>query len=315
MLTIGISDSQIRVMRADLNLLTSLQALLEERSVTKAAARLGLSQPTLSTALGRLRRQFGDDLLMRTGNVYVLTPMAERLLESTNQALFWADRVFDSKEQFVPAESDRVFRVVVSDAQLPIFGKELVDIVGREAPGVRLRFEHSTARFLGNTQEWLRSVDALVLPQGLLDQVPNAELYRDAWVCVVDAARSGLHLTHKDMAERAWVMPYEPGMRVLSPDRPLGDVDFVPRSTVITEDFLAVPHLVAGSERIGLMPARIARLVASECGVVVARSEIDLGELIESLWWHPVHDRDPGHRWLREVAARAAANLTTPSAG
>src|SRR6476660_3812379 len=113
----------------DLNLLVSLDALLQERSVSRAAARLGLSQPTLSTALGRLRRHFGDDLLARSGNSYTLTPLAERLLESTAAALEWTDRVFGTRPEFVPEDAEHEFTMVVSDAQLPIFGRVLADLV------------------------------------------------------------------------------------------------------------------------------------------------------------------------------------------
>ncbi|MCA1196149.1 LysR family transcriptional regulator, partial [Saccharopolyspora sp. 6V] len=77
-------------MGLDLNLLVSLDALLHERSVTRAAQRLGLSQPTLSTALARLRRHFDDELLARTGNAYELTALGERLAENTTQALMWS---------------------------------------------------------------------------------------------------------------------------------------------------------------------------------------------------------------------------------
>src|SRR4051812_9374705 len=185
-LLIGISDNRGRSrVGLDLNLLISLDALLQERSVSRAAARLGLSQPTLSTALARLRRHFGDELLARTGNSYTLTPLAERLLEPTGQALTWSDRVFDTRPEFLPRDAEHEFTLVVSDAQLPIFGRVLADLVRSEAPHVRLRFEHSTARVVDRALDQLRTVDALVLPQGILSDVPSLDLYRDHWACVV----------------------------------------------------------------------------------------------------------------------------------
>src|SRR3954468_15908201 len=165
-LAIGFPDNPRRSrVSLDLNLLISLDALLQERSVSRAAQRLGLSQPTLSAALARLRRHFGDELLARSGNSYTLTPLAERLLESTGQALTWTDRVFDTRPDFSPRDAEHEFTLVVSDAQLPIFGRVLADLVRSEAPHVRLRFEHSTARVVNQALDQLRTVDALVLPQ------------------------------------------------------------------------------------------------------------------------------------------------------
>ena len=296
-------------MGLDLNLLTSLDALLQERSVSRAAARLGLSQPTLSTSLARLRRHFGDELLARSGNSYALTPLAERLLESTGQARTWTDRVFDTRPDFSPGDAEHEFTLVVSDAQLPIFGRVLADLVRREAPNVRLRFEHSTARVVVHALEQLRTVDALVLPQGILAEVPSLDLYRDHWVCVVAADVAEPTLSREDLSSRPWVLPYHPRMPAISAMHRLRAAGIEAHAEISTEDFLAVPHLVAGTDRIGLMPARAARLASAGSAVTLAAAPVELGILVEALWWHPMHERDPAHRWLRQVAVRAAEQV------
>jgi len=293
----------------DLNLLISLDALLQERSVSRAAQRLGLSQPTLSAALARLRRHFGDELLARSGNSYALTPLAERLLESTGQALTWTDRVFDTRPDFSPGDAEHEFTLVVSDAQLPIFGRVLADLVRREAPNVRLRFEHSTARVVVHALEQLRTVDALVLPQGILAEVPSLDLYRDHWVCVVAADVAEPTLSREDLSSRPWVLPYHPRMPAISAMHRLRAAGIEAHAEISTEDFLAVPHLVAGTDRIGLMPARAARLASAGSAVTLAAAPVELGILVEALWWHPMHERDPAHRWLRQVAVRAAEQV------
>lgn len=301
--------------RLDLNLLVALEALLEERSVTRAAQRLRLSQPTLSIALGRLRRHFGDELLARSGNVYTLTPLAERLLDATGEALRWADRAFDTRPQFDPATADREFALVVSDAHLPLFARALADLVQREAPAVRLRFEHSTARLIGRPEEHLRAVDALVLPQGLLAEMSRLELYQDRLVCVVAAGSTPPGgLTTDDLRRRPWVLPYDPRRPLFSALQHLRQAGIEPVAGISTEDFLAVPHLVTASDRIGLMPASIAGLVAEERAVEIAATPFDLGVLVETLWWHPSYDRDPGHLWLRRMATEAARHLTDQAA-
>jgi DNA-binding transcriptional LysR family regulator len=297
-------------MRIDLNLLTSLNALLEERSVSRAAERLGLSQPTLSTALGRLRHHFGDELLARTGNTYRLTPLAEELLESTGHALSWTDRVFDTRPAFQPEAAEREFTLVMSDAQLPVFGRALAELVSREAPRVKLRFEHSTARMILPGLEWLRDIDALVLPQGILADAPSLDLYRDRWVCVIaESSRGAGALTLAEMAERPWVTPYHPRMPVLSVLHRMRQSGIEPRAVISTEDFLAVPHLVAGTDRVGLMPERAAALAVAADDVCIVEAPFEMGMLVEAMWWHPMHERDPGHRWLRQAAVRAAHDL------
>src|SRR6188768_1172580 len=98
----------------NLNLLTVLDAVLRERSVTGAAARLGLSQPAVSASLARLRRHFDDPLLVRNGNAYDLTPLGEQLVEPVAAALAQIERVFETSRAFQPADSDRVFSVLAS---------------------------------------------------------------------------------------------------------------------------------------------------------------------------------------------------------
>ncbi|MFD5258294.1 LysR family transcriptional regulator [Streptomyces bobili] len=293
-------------MSLDLNLLVSLDALLQERSVTRAAQRLGLSQPTLSAALARLRRHFGDELLHRVGNTYQLTPLAERLTEQTAQALTSTDRVFRTRPDFDPFLSQHEFTLVVADCHLPTFGRVLADLVHEEAPGVRLHFQHSDGRFVQRAHEYLRTVDAVALPQGLLAELPNLDLYQDRWVCVASASSPATGAsTARELAGYAWVVPYHDTALAHPPLHRLRDRGGEVHVEVTTEDFLVVPHLVAGTTRLGLMPERAARLHSPANGTVVVDLPFELGILVETLWWHPMHDRDPAHTWLRQTAARA----------
>ncbi|MET9793790.1 LysR family transcriptional regulator [Streptomyces canus] len=303
-------------MPADLNLLVALDALLQERNVTRAAQRLGLSQPTLSTALARLRRHFDDELLTRTGNSYELTPLAERLRETTEHALFWTERVFQTQPDFVPADCQREFTVVLSDAQLP-FAKVFADLVRQQAPDARLRFQHSTDMFTRQAVEYLRTVDLLVLPHGLLTDMPTLDLYRDRVVCVVSAdAVPDKDRIRVELASRPWVFPYRHPSPVFSPVRRLQAEGIEPRVEITTEDLLSVPYLVAGTDRIGLLSERVTRLHhAAAADVAVVDLPFEIGVLVESLRWHPVHERDPAHAWLRQTAAEAGRMIDTAADG
>src|SRR5919199_5248961 len=115
----------VNLANLDLNLLLSLDALLEQRSVTRAAQQLGLSQPALSASLARLRRHFGDELLARVGNEYRLTPLAAQLKPRVRLALEGVERAFTAQPEFDPAESTREFAVVMSDYACAVIGNAL----------------------------------------------------------------------------------------------------------------------------------------------------------------------------------------------
>src|SRR5258708_5035071 len=120
----------------DLNLLAVLSALLEERNVTRAGARLSLSQPTISGALARLRQHFGDELLVRSSREYQLTPTATRLLPAVREALAQLDRTLSAPPEFDPATSERRFPIAISGQSL--LSLRLVKRVREKAPRVRL---------------------------------------------------------------------------------------------------------------------------------------------------------------------------------
>ena len=126
--------------RLDLNLLVALDALLTERSVTRAAERLHLSQPALSASLARLRTHFNDPILARRGNNYELTPLALRLTEHTTTALEAARRVFESQATWSPRDSTREFSVYGSDYGFATIGTAVSKLAAERAPGVRFRF-------------------------------------------------------------------------------------------------------------------------------------------------------------------------------
>lgn len=119
----------------DLNLVLSLRALLEERNVTRAGQRVGLSQPAMSAALARLRRHFDDDLLSRVGKQYELTALGRALLNRTSTACDLLERVFSSRADFAAGTEEHEFTLLTSDYALSVFGAELARTVHAEAPG------------------------------------------------------------------------------------------------------------------------------------------------------------------------------------
>ena len=188
--------SAMQLRNVDLNLLPSLRALLEERSVSRAAERMHMSQPALSAALARLRRHFNDELLERRGNSYELTPLAVQLLDRTYSATLSMERLFSAQAEFDPSTSTREFSVFSSDYAMSVLGGALAGVLSETAPGVRLRFTGMSPVVVANAPDSLRDYDGLFMPHGFLSH-SHQDLFVDRWVCLVasDNERVGSELT------------------------------------------------------------------------------------------------------------------------
>ncbi len=295
----------------DLNLLLPLDALLQERSVTRAAQRLGLSQPALSASLARLRRHFDDPLLARVGNEHELTPLAVRLREQVRVALSGVDRVFRAEPDFDPAVSERDLRIVSSDYAETVLGAPLLALLAAEAPRMRLRFSVNTPSVVEDAERVLVDADLLLLPHGFLADLPHEDLHRDRWVCLVATGNPdvGEALTVDQLRTMPWVVTYHGPVASTPAALQMRMLGVEPHVQVVTEHFLAVPALVAGSARIGLLQQRLADRLPPDSGVRVLPPPVDVGLLLEAMWWHPVYTGDPEHTWLRDVVRRAASSL------
>ena len=295
--------------RLDLNLLISLDALITERSVTRAAERLHLSQPALSASLAKLRSHFGDPILARRGNAYELTPFAMRLAEHTATALEAASRVFESQATWEPGESTREFSIYGSDYGFSTIGRVVSGLAAERAPGVRFRFMLHNPTIVEDAANRLRSVDGMVIPHGFLSELPYLDLWRDHWLAVVSASNRavGEHVTMENIAGLPWVMTYQTRSAFTSAERQIQQLGVEARVEVVVESFQALPHFVAGTNRIGLIQAALAPFALGLGGLRVLPLPFDATPLVNALWWHPVHDRDLEHLWMRGLFEEAAS--------
>ncbi len=298
----------------DLNLLVPLDVLLEERSVTRAAARLGLSQPALSGALARLRRHFDDPLLARSGNGYELTPLAVQLRRRTGVALDGVERVFASEPEFDPATSRRTFTVLASDYPMAVLGPRVAALARQQAPEVTLRLEQHSPAVIDAGLEALRSVDGLLLPHGVLFDPPSVDLFTDTWVVLADGASDAVGdvLTMADAARLPWVFTYNSPAAFTGAGRQLQLLGAAPRVHVVVESFLALPFYVVGTDRLALVQRHLATHLARDERLRVMDCPWDVVPLVEALWWHPMHTEDPEHVWLRGLLTRAGRELQRP---
>jgi DNA-binding transcriptional LysR family regulator len=290
----------------DLNLVVALRALLEERNVTRAGERIGLSQPAMSGNLARLRRHFDDDLLARVSGRYELTALGLALLERTATACDLLERVFTSQASFDHASEEHEFTLIASDYAVAVFGAELARTVHAEAPGIRLRFKQAPTELIDNTEALLSTVDGLLMPHGIIGGFPAVELYRDRWVFLVADSNPevGEQLTLEDLARLPWVT-YQRTYDAPAA-RQIGMLGIEPRVEVSVDSFQLMPLLVADTRRVALIQGRLADRLGGLVPVRVMEPPYEAVPLQEALWWHPVHTHDAAHIWLRETAARVA---------
>lgn len=295
----------------DLNLLVTLDVLLRERNVTRAAEHLGSSQPAVSAALGRLRRHFGDDLLHRVGNRYELTPLATQLVSRTAPALAGVRRVFDVSAEFDPSVVEREFTVVTSDYAAAVLGPIVTRLLAERAPGVRLRLQQTSPYAVDHAVDTLRAVDGIVLPHGFLADTPCTDLYEDRWVCIVarDNDTVGAGLTLAQLGELPWVVLYNLPTAFAPAAQQLRMIGVEPRVAVVVDGFLPMPFLVAGTDRVALLQEHLARRMAGLAAVRVLPCPFEVVPLAEAFWWHPMYRADPAHAWLRDVLAEAGRLL------
>lgn len=295
----------------DLNLLVTLDALLEHRSVSRAAEQVGLSQPAVSAQLARLRRHFGDDLLARFGNTYRLTPLAVQLRGRVRTAVTGVERVFAAEPDFDPASTSREFSVVMSDYGVAVLGPALATALEREAPGARLRFLANTPAVVDNARQALTAIDLLVLPHGFLDGLPHRDLHRDDWVCLVDAGHPAAEtgLTVEQLQTMPWVVTYHGPTASTPAALQMRMLGIEPHVRIVTENFLTVPGLIAGTDRVALLQRRLADRIPGDLGVRALPCPFEAGPLVEAFWWHPMYEHDPEHQYLRDLLSRVAEEV------
>jgi DNA-binding transcriptional LysR family regulator len=234
-----------------------------------------------------------------------------QLRERTGIALAGVERVCTSQPVFDPRSSQRTFTVLVSDYPMAVLGRHVARILDDSAPGVRLRFDRYTTQMIDAAEETLRTVDGLVLPHGFVSDLPHLDLWTDHWVILVALSNTvvGESLTMDHLTELPWVLTYHAPSAFTPAARQLQMLGVEPRVRMVAESFLALPWLIAGTDRIALVQAELVPHLTAGGEVRALPCPYDAVTLAEALWWHPVHDRDPEHKWLRSVLVEAGQRI------
>ncbi len=298
-------------MRYDLNLLPVFVALMEERSVTRAAERLGITQPALSNALTRLRAMLRDPLFVRERYGMKPTQMAEQLAPAIAAARATLDDVVRGQQDFDPARAERLITIAPNSYVEFVLAPAIVARLGREAPGIRLRLTPfgtdlaETGVMSGTTALVLgRIVDP---PDNLVVQ----HLMDDGLACVVRADHPGIgdRMSRAQYEALRHVNMLPPGRLRAGLFQALERQGLAREVAVSVTHFLAIPELVAVTDYCATLPAQICRHIAHDRRLKVVPAPVDLGTFPVHMAWHVRYRDDPAHRWLRALIADVAAEI------
>ncbi|MET0794220.1 MAG: LysR family transcriptional regulator [Polyangiaceae bacterium] len=285
----------------DLNLLVVLRALLNERHVTRAAARVGLSQSATSHALSRLRELYEDPLLVRSGRALQLTPRAVRLLPLLERGLSDLQTAVDDEPSFDPRTAKRAFSLGMADYLQALLMGPLLRRVAGEAPDVDL-----AVIGFPNWSELIDSGGLDLAVSASSEPVPSSfsiqELFEDGFTCMV---RRDHPLIKKQISLAQYLklrhIVVAPSGTTGSPvDTELARRGLSRRIALRVSNFLTAPIVVCQTDFINTMPTRLARQAAKDYPLRLLPTPLPVPKFGLRLVWHPRLDNDPAQRWLRQ---------------
>jgi DNA-binding transcriptional LysR family regulator len=293
----------------DLNLLVPLQALLEERSVTRAAMRVHLSQPAMSRAFERLREAFSDDLLIRSGKKYALTPRAAALLEELTLLLPKVESLWQRKP-FSPATATGSLKLAMTDQMTILLLPELVATLLREAPNVDLQivlWQESSFRDLAAGQ-----LDLVVSPLTAPFPLVAERLLPERFVCLVSRShphrKKSFSLTEY-LAEKHIVLEVQPGQQTLV-DRPLSELGKRRKAGLRLPFFVPAVEALEKTLLVLTIPERLAirKMDPRKTRLVEAPKEIP--PYYQTMSWSYRLNTDPLHSWFRDCLRAVCKRIT-----
>jgi len=283
----------------DLNLLVTLNALLAEGSVARAAHRLRLSPSAMSRALARLRTATGDPLLVRAGRGLVPTPRALELAARAGRLVDEAQAILRPAEMLDLKSLARTFTLRVSEGFVENFGPKLVSRVAAEAPGVRLRFVPKPDRDSAALRDGSVDLEAGVVARALGPELRTQALFRDRFVGVVRKGHALCRgrITAARFAAGRHVAVLRPGLDRGPIDDALAAIGMERQVAAIVGGYSGALALARTSDLIASVPERHTGLLRA--GLHSFPLPIPIPRITISMLWHPRQDADQAHRWLR----------------
>ncbi len=283
----------------DLNLLVTLDVLLAEGSVTRAAKRLRLSPSAMSRALGRLREVTGDPLLVRAGRDLTPTPRALEIRDRVRDLVQDAQSVLRPLDALDVGRLKRTFTLRTSEGFVETFGPELIGRVGEEAPGVLLCFVQKPDKDSRPLRDGTIDLETGVVEGDTGPELRTQVLFRDRYVGVVrrgHALAEGV-MTPARYAAEQHVMVSREGIARGVIDEALAHGGATRRITTVVGGFATAIALARSSDLVATVPER--HTAGLRGGLSAFPLPFPVPEFSVSLLWHPRMEADPGHRWLR----------------
>ena len=311
----------MRFQRLDLNLLVALDVLLEECSVSLAADRLCLSQSATSSALGRLRDYFQDDLLVLKGRQMVLTPRGEELIEPVRKVLEQIRTTIAIAPEFEPETCDRQIRIMASDYVTEVLLTDTLQALERDAPQMRFEIQSMASNPIDSLDRGMIDL-LLTVDFAMSSDHPSEFLFQDDHVVVGDASHPALagpitaetyfslgHVTTRFGRSRIpvfedWFQKRQKRAR---------------RVEVVAPTFLSLPGLLVGTQRVATMHRKLAERVCGHMPLKMVDVPFDIPPIREAIQWHVASRNDFAIQWvigqLRTVALAKFGHDAEPENG
>lgn len=285
--------------RPDFNLLVTLDVLLAEGNVTRAAQRLRLSSSAMSRALARLRETTGDPLLVRAGRGLVPTPRALELRERVSQLVQDGEAVLRPAEKLNLKQITRIFTLRTSEGFVENFGPDLIARVGEEAPGVRLRFVQKPNKDSAPLRDGTVDLETGVIEKTTAPELRVQILFRDRYIGVVRKGHplSKGKITPSRYAAGRHICVSREGLDRGPIDEALKPLGLEREIVTIVGGFSTALGLARASDLIATVPERHTGNLRA--GMHSFPLPVSMPEFTVSLLWHPRLDADQAHRWLR----------------
>jgi len=294
------------IKKVDLNLLAVLDALLDEHNVTRAAARLGYTQPTISGMLARLRDLFGDPLFVRTQRGLLPTPRAQALAVPLKQLLADSHRLV-TREIFDPANAKVTFSISSNDYMQHALLAPFVKVLRSEARQVRLAIAPAIIEGLGGALARGQIDLAVTIPEFAMSDLRSRLLYRERYVVAVrrqhPLARRGT-MTVERFCGYDHVLVSPTGGSFEGPtDEALARLKLRRNVRYSVPSFLLIPEILQTDDLVALVPSRLLR---ESKKLAVLKPPIEVPGFDVIAVWHPRVDKDVAHRWLRSRLSETA---------
>jgi LysR family transcriptional regulator, nod-box dependent transcriptional activator len=290
----------------DLNLLASLDALLAERNVTRAAKKMHVTQSTMSGILRRLRDQFDDKLLIRSGRRYELSPFAQSLAISVRQTILQIDSTISAKPLFDPQKDRRKFRIMASDYSTMVYLSALFRRIEKQAP--HLSYDIVP---INSPLDHVRSgsVDLCITgnpysqAEAVADPLLRADvLFSEVYCCVVDDDHPLRGIVSLDqLFEFPHVMAQFAGVTMQTTELKVGSARHRANPVINVPSFNVIPALVRGTGAIGILPTRMMEVAPGWSGLRTLAVAFEMPSFTEHLIWHSRFSYDAAFCWLRST--------------